>query len=142
MKDNGEQFFAECQSLGKKIDAAESEIDRLNQLCLEASHTMTGLGEAAPDPPRENCWQFKQCGREAGGLRIAELGVCPAAVDTGSNGMNRGENAGRYCWKVAGTLCDEKARGASAQEIKGCENCQFYQLVCKQETVAFVHEWD
>ncbi|MGD0283853.1 MAG: two-CW domain-containing protein, partial [Dissulfurispiraceae bacterium] len=25
-----------------------------------------------------NCWEFKKCGREMGGVNIEQLGVCPA----------------------------------------------------------------
>ncbi len=28
----------------------------------------------------KNCWDFKSCGREQGGTKAAELGVCPAAA--------------------------------------------------------------
>lgn len=27
-----------------------------------------------------NCWEFKKCGRETGGLKIKEMGVCPDAT--------------------------------------------------------------
>lgn len=27
-----------------------------------------------------NCWEFKKCGREQGGILSAELGVCHAAT--------------------------------------------------------------
>jgi hypothetical protein len=25
-----------------------------------------------------NCWEFKNCGREIGGIKVKEMGVCPA----------------------------------------------------------------
>jgi hypothetical protein len=146
MKDNLEQSFAEEQGLGEKIDLVRSEIDQLNQLCLGASRTKVGQDETVRDGPhistQENCWEFKQCGREADGSRVEELGVCPAAIHTESNGMNGGENAGRYCWKVAGTMGDGKVQRTSDDKMKDCENCDFYKMVHEQETVAFVHEWD
>ena len=53
-----------------------------------------------------NCWEFKKCGREIGGIKVEELGICPAASDTSVNEFNRGQNGGRICWAVAGTFCD------------------------------------
>jgi hypothetical protein len=146
MKDNREQFFAEDQDLSEKIDLVKSEIDQLNQLCLRASRTKIEQDETTRDEPhnstRKNCWEFKQCGREAGGSRVEKLGVCPAAIHTESNDMNGGKNAGRDCWKVAGTMCDGKVQGTSADKMKDCENCDFYKTGHEQEAVAFVHEWD
>ncbi|MGE5174112.1 MAG: two-CW domain-containing protein, partial [Betaproteobacteria bacterium] len=26
-----------------------------------------------------NCWEHKKCGRQPGGHKVAELGVCPSA---------------------------------------------------------------
>lgn len=28
-----------------------------------------------------NCWEFKKCGREPGGLKARERGACPATVN-------------------------------------------------------------
>ena len=30
-----------------------------------------------------NCWEFKKCGREGGGVKSIELGTCPAYPDYG-----------------------------------------------------------
>jgi len=30
-----------------------------------------------------NCWEYKKCGREPGGIKVHELGVCPATVEEG-----------------------------------------------------------
>ena len=88
---------------------------------------------------RQNCWDFKKCGREPGGARVAELGVCPAAIDTSHNGTNRGENAGRYCWRVAGTMCDEKVQGTYACKLLSCIKCDFFKVVQEQEATDFAH---
>jgi hypothetical protein len=39
---------------------------------------------------RLNCWEFKKCGREPGGHKVEELGVCPATTDKEFNGVNKG----------------------------------------------------
>jgi hypothetical protein len=44
---------------------------------------------------RTNCWQFKNCGREPGGKKASELGICPAASETRLNTINSGKNGGR-----------------------------------------------
>ena len=77
----------------------------------------------------ENCWQFKKCGREPGGVKTAELGICSAANDERHDGKNAGENGGRYCWKVAGTLCGGKVQGTYAQKLINCVSCDFYKKV-------------
>ena len=48
------------------------------------------------------------------------------------SGVNRGENAGRYCWRVAGTFCEGKVEGFFAAGLMSCALCDFYKLV--QET--------
>jgi hypothetical protein len=55
--------------------------------------------------PKKNCWEVKQCGREPGGSKTADMGVCPAAADSSSDGVNGGKNGGRICWALAGTFC-------------------------------------
>ena len=65
-----------------------------------------------------NCWEYKKCGREHGGAKVAELGICPASPDHG-----------RECWAVAGTLCGGKVQGTEAEKIGNCRQCEFYKGV-------------
>ena len=76
-----------------------------------------------------NCWEFKKCGRQPGGARVAELGVCPAAREASADGLNGGSKGGRICWALAGTLCGGKVQGTYAQKLENCIACEFYQLV-------------
>ena len=39
-----------------------------------------------------NCWELTKCGTAPGGSKAAELGVCPAALDTSSNEINHGKD--------------------------------------------------
>jgi hypothetical protein len=81
-----------------------------------------------------NCWEYMVCGREIGGARVNELGLCPAAIDTRFNGIHGGRNAGRACWVVAGTLCKGTVQGTYAKKYKGyCWQCDFYTIVKKEE---------
>lgn len=76
--------------------------------------------------PRQNCWEFKKCGREAGGSKSAELGVCPAAAEYRVGGVNDGRNGGRGCWAIAGTLCGVQVQGTFASKLANCPDCEFY----------------
>lgn len=86
----------------------------------------------------QNCWEFKKCGRETGGAKAQELGVCPATgyADVGA-GLNNGKNGGRACWTVAGTLCGGKVQGSYAQKQANCIVCEFYKLVRSEEAGNF-----
>ena len=78
-----------------------------------------------------NCWEHKKCGRETGGSKTAELGVCSAATNFSHNGKNGGKSAGRFCWKVAGTLCGGKVQGSFSEKMGNCVKCDFFKLVNK-----------
>jgi len=77
----------------------------------------------------KNCWEIKNCGRESGGSRVDQLGVCPAASDMTCNGVNGGVNGGRACWAVAGTLCHGEIQGTFAQKRLSCYTCEVYRLI-------------
>ncbi len=80
-----------------------------------------------------NCWEFKQCGREPGGAKTQDFGVCPATVDSASNGSNAGKNGGRYCWAISGTFCGGVVQGTYAQKQLTCMACDFFKLVKNEE---------
>ena len=84
-----------------------------------------------------NCWEFKKCGREPGGVNISK-GICPAAVDSDFNGIHQGKNAGRSCWAIASTLCDNKQQHDYKEKYTECLHCDFYKLVQKQEIPSFM----
>lgn len=80
-----------------------------------------------------NCWELKKCGREPGGAKAGDLGVCPAAEDTESNGINSGKNAGRICWAIAGTFCGGKVQGEFAQKQVSCMVCEVFKQIKREE---------
>ncbi|MBD3372917.1 MAG: hypothetical protein GF403_09425 [Candidatus Coatesbacteria bacterium] len=83
---------------------------------------------------RENCWEYMGCGREAGGDRVHEFGVCPAYNIDKYNGFNAGRNGGRYCWMVEGTLCQNTIQGNWAQKMRHClTKCEFFKHVQAQQ---------
>jgi hypothetical protein len=82
---------------------------------------------------KKNCWEFKQCGRETGGVNADTLGVCPASTAEGLEGIHGGKNAGRACWMVAGTYCRGKTSGTFISKYKDCKECDFYKHVREEE---------
>lgn len=82
---------------------------------------------------KENCWECKKCGRQPSGDKVAEFGVCPAATSTEYDGKNGGKNAGRYCWKIAGTFCGGVVQGTFAQKEVNCVVCPFFKKVREEE---------
>lgn len=100
------------------------------------------------DKTVENCWEFMKCGREPGGSRADEFGVCPAATDASFNEINAGRNGGRICWAVAGTFCDNQVQGTFAEKRQSCVKCEFFRKVqteqgkldLKTELLRFISE--
>ena len=84
----------------------------------------------------QNCWEFKNCGRQPGGSNVAKLGVCPAATDTASNGLKGGKKGGGICWSFTGTLCGGVVQGSFAQKQVSCLTCEFMKTVKQREGAA------
>ncbi len=82
-----------------------------------------------------NCWEFKNCGREKGGLLADTLGECPVATSMKHDGMNEGKAGGRVCWMVAakdiGGRLPISCRGGS------CHQCDFYRRVNHEQAEKF-----
>ena len=82
---------------------------------------------------KQNCWEHKKCGREPGGLKNAELGICPTATNLNLDKTNSGKNGGRSCFVVAGTFCCGKTQCVFAQKLQSCFNCDFFMIVQTEE---------
>jgi len=87
---------------------------------------------------KQNCWEVKKCGREPGGEKTADMGVCPAASDSSSDGINGGKNGGRICWALVGTFCGGKVQGDFAQKSVSCMSCEVFQQVKADEAEKFL----
>ena len=85
----------------------------------------------------QNCWEMKKCGRESGGSKVKEMGVCPAAISEKYNNINHGTKAGRICWAVTGTFCGGKVQGTFASKQLSCMNCEVYKKVKSEEGSGF-----
>ena len=86
---------------------------------------------------RANCWNYMRCGREPGGDRASEFGICPAALAEELDGFNGGQNGGRFCWAIAGTFCGGKVQGTFGQKYGNCKTCDFYNTVQSEENSGF-----
>jgi len=84
-----------------------------------------------------NCWEHKNCGRQPGGAKAAELGVCPVTTASRANGYNRGRQGGRACWVVSGSLCGGVVQGTFAQKMGNCMKCDFYVAVKAEEGASY-----
>ncbi|MBF0240111.1 MAG: hypothetical protein HQM12_20605 [SAR324 cluster bacterium] len=83
---------------------------------------------------RKNCWEEMKCGREPGGEHVEEFGPCPATLpDHEFEGVNNGEFTGRFCWVIAGTLCNNKKQGTFATKLISCLKCRFLNQVHEEE---------
>lgn len=88
---------------------------------------------ARAERPKINCWEFMGCGREPGGRQVAEMGVCPATLESRLDGSLGGVNGGRCCWVVAGTFCNGAPQGTFAKRFATCKQCEFFTKVHLEE---------
>jgi hypothetical protein len=80
-----------------------------------------------------NCWEFMKCGREMGGDKTAESGVCPVAAESAAHGLNGGINAGRICWVVAGNSSKGTVKCSDSHGEHHCFQCEFRYKVTREE---------
>jgi hypothetical protein len=85
-----------------------------------------------------NCWEFKNCGRQPGGAKVAQYGVCPASTEPRVDGLHGGTSGGRACWAVTGTFCGGVVQGTFAAKLANCMTCEFYVTVAREEGPALL----
>lgn len=86
---------------------------------------------------KKNCWEHTLCGRQPGGEKTGELGVCPVTKFTRAHGINSGINGGRSCWAIEGTFCGGEVQGSFAQKMGSCMQCDFYKEVRREEGTGY-----
>ena len=84
---------------------------------------------------RMNCWEFNECGREAGGVNVPERGECPAATMKEADGFCGGVNGGRACAYITGTFCGGTIQGTMREKEKNCGECAFYAMLKKEHGI-------
>jgi len=82
-----------------------------------------------------NCWEYMKCGRQPGGEKEGELGICPVTLNEDLDGAHGGIGAGRVCWVVVGTFCGGTVQGTYAKKLKDCTKCDFMALVKREESL-------
>lgn len=85
-----------------------------------------------------NCWDYMNCGREVDGTQVTTQGECPAWSFWTFQGKNNGLRGGRYCWSVAGSDREGEPACTNVADFGDCSECNFYQLVKKEEGSNFV----
>ena len=82
-----------------------------------------------------NCWEFKKCRSKHRGVLFADLDICPTLEATYANGLNGGNNGGRICWAIVGSFSSDQVQGKYSRDKFTCMNCDFFQLVEKEEGI-------
>jgi hypothetical protein len=80
-----------------------------------------------------NCWEIKKCGIDANGAFSTGVGSCPAFTETKYDGINGGNNGGRFCWAVEGKCCDV----AFPNSFLTCSECSVLRRVRSEEGAGF-----
>lgn len=85
-----------------------------------------------------NCWEYKRCGMELGRGGSPQDPLCPATTNTSLEGVHGGISAGRACWVVSGTFCNDSRQGQFRDKSQNCGKCAFYELVREEEAEEFI----
>ena len=78
---------------------------------------------------KKNCWEFMKCGRELGGDKADELGVCPVSSFLSADGLNGGVNGGRICCIIDKNGCRDNLM--HREDL--CFKCEFRYNVSNEE---------
>ncbi len=73
------------------------------------------------------CWEIKRCGREVGGARVDEYGVCPVSRMMSDHNGDVEEADVVLCWRETNTLCGVVYGGAGAVKMMHCSDCEYYK---------------
>lgn len=85
----------------------------MGYIMLEISKEMVELFKAR----KINCWDFVKCGREFGGEKVTEMGVCPASIDISANGLNDGKKVEDSVGLLQEHFVGKKYRDSSLKAI-------------------------
>jgi len=79
-----------------------------------------------------NCWEYRNCGMEPGGIFSEIYGTCPVATMMKHDGVNGGRGAGRVCWRVK-NKATAKNKVICRHYRQSCIHCDFYRRVHSEE---------
>ncbi|MBF0444091.1 MAG: hypothetical protein HQL68_00770 [Magnetococcales bacterium] len=77
----------------------------------------------------KNCWDHHRCGFGPHECNGSEGRVCPAAVHEHADGFLGGENGGRACYFILGTVCCGEGAKPQKEKQKRCKSCSFYHIL-------------
>ena len=149
MEETGAEAYFQKVLRGESTDNALNYVKRFYQDSMHhaelirkfkdslASNRAEGQPIMEDSVSKLNCWEFKGCGRQPGGIREHDLGGCPVTREKRLDGVHDGVTAGRACWVVAGTSCKGELQGTFARERKKCDACDFYMKVYHEECSSF-----
>ena len=76
---------------------------------------------------KKNCWEYQGCGFGPQESKNSEGQVCPAAVHEHADGFLGGENGGRSCYFIIGTICGGDGAQTPEEKKNRCNACSFYR---------------
>ena len=79
-----------------------------------------------------NCWEYRNCGVEPGGIFAEIYGECPVPRMMKYDGVNGGRGAGRVCWKVMNNAALKEPFICRNSRIS-CFQCEFFIRVKNEE---------
>ncbi|MCU0799764.1 MAG: hypothetical protein MUC62_08860 [Candidatus Thermoplasmatota archaeon] len=85
-----------------------------------------------------NCWEYRRCGREPGGLNTLSQGVCPTHSFNDLDGKNGGQGGGRCCWRVPEPKGVGPALPHWSDMDRNCLGCDFFKRVSKEQGASFI----
>lgn len=104
------------QAMNKAATDVFSLTGRASDLNLMITRMQQSDCESGAQGKSEPCWVHKGCGREKGGKKEKEMGICPAWP-----------NHGFSCASVTGTYCGGVIQETFAKKIANCAKCDYFK---------------
>ncbi|MBF0381387.1 MAG: hypothetical protein HQL69_10235 [Magnetococcales bacterium] len=89
---------------------------------------------------KKNCWEFQGCGYGPKQNKNRDGLVCPAAIHEHADGFLGGENGGRACYFIKGTVCCGEGAQTPEDKQKRCNSCSFYSKLSKKYGKTFTEQ--
>jgi CheY-like chemotaxis protein len=112
---------------------AAKYLAKMNTSPSKLAETLNQILRNSARKAKVNCWEFLNCGRNPGGEKSAEWGVCPASAESRLDGVHGGTKAGRACWALPGTMCKGTVQKTLTQKYRICTECDFFRTVQEEE---------
>jgi hypothetical protein len=87
-----------------------------------------------------NCWEFKGCGFGPESAKEDGRKICPAASHKNADGFLAGENGGRACHFILGTLCCGLGPQSDEEKKARCRKCDFFVSLQEKHGKSFSYK--